>query len=108
MKHTRVALEEGENRVPRRVENEQDFDAGRPEGGSGPPTFLVLDMRSTGSCCRHYRPGIGQKVDGHAAVSVCLVLDIRWTGSYCRLYQPGIGYEVDRVMLQSLSAWYWT
>ena len=125
MKHTRVALEEGENRVPRRAENEQDFDAGRPEGGSGPPTFLVLDMRWTGSCCRHYRPGIGQKVDrvmlpslsvwywtyggqGHTAVSISLVLGMKWTGSCCSLYQPGIGQKVDRVMLQSLSAWYWT
>ena len=63
MKHTRVVLEGSENRVPRRAEKEHDFDAGRPEGGSGPPTFLVLDMRWTGSCCRHYQPGIGHEVD---------------------------------------------
>ena len=46
--------------------------------------------------------------EGHAAVSISLVWNMRWTGSCCSLYQPGIGQKMDRVMLSSLSAWYWT
>ena len=85
------------------------------QGHAAVSVCLVLDIGWTGSCCRLFLSGIGHKVDKVMPPSqpVSLVLDIWWTGvneghATVSIDQSGIEYNVVRVMLSSLSVWYWT